>query len=109
MKDFYPSPLEINRELIDSIARESYLSTPHEWHHKTREQIFADFREVLDAARAPAVTRAHVPMPTLEEIGAHLHRAANPTPADRAADTLNGEPPKHGPLRYPAMVLLRGI
>lgn len=109
MKDFYPSPLEIPQEFIDAIARESYLSPiQDELRSKTREQIFEDFRQVIDAARTSA-PQPYAPMPSLEEIGAYLHRAANPTPADRAAATLNGEEPPHGPLRYPAMVLLRGI
>lgn len=101
MKDFYPTPQNVTQEFIDAIEREGFLSAPRT---KTNAEILEDLR--IDVSEAHRFGYAPPPrLPTYEEIGAYLHRAVNPTPADRAAAMLNGEPRSPVKARYPGMSL----
>jgi hypothetical protein len=58
---------------------------------QVRRDFQAGFDMMLRQHNEALYPRAR-PMPTYEEMTAALHRAANPTPADRAAEILNGRP-----------------
>jgi len=64
-----------------------------EWRTKTVDEIRQDMRDWFAEAskKMSEPLPPYAPMPTYEEMTAALHRLANPTPADRAVEMLNGE------------------
>jgi hypothetical protein len=64
---------------------------------KTREQIFNDFRAVLDAAKRVPEPREPITVAEAEAQWASLRGPWKPSPAQVAADILNGVTPRHRP------------